>query len=434
MRPIPQAPGFDSTLAVLREGFPVLWNRCQDLGSDVFQTRLLLQKTICLHGPEAAALFYDPARFVRAGAVPRRIQTTLMGQDAIHTLDDGQHRRRKCLFLDQMTAPSLTHLLDILAGEWEAAARAWEQREEVVLFPAAQEVLCRGICAWVGVPLAVGEAGKRARDFGRMVDAFGGVGPRHGRGKRARKRAEAWVRGFVQDVRKGRAGVAPGSPAEAFIWFEDEDGELLSAQMAAEEIINLLRSTVAISWYIAFAAKALAEHGPYRQLLRQDDEYVHLFAQEVRRTTPFAPFLGARVREDFTWQGYRFPKGTLTLIDIYGTNHDPRLWEEPETFWPERFAHREPTAFDMLPQGGGGYLGGHRCPGEWLTLAVLKQAVGFLARRLCYDLPPQDLSVDLTRMPTLPRSGVILRNVRLLAPQREVPVAATVAGCPFHHG
>lgn len=432
MPPIPHAPGFDSTLAVLREGFPFIWNRCQRLRTDIFQTRFMLQKTICLHGPEAAALFYDTSRFMRAGAVPRRIQTTLMGQDAIHTLDDGQHYRRKCLFMDQMTAPNITHLLRILAEEWEVSAHEWEHRREVELFPAAQDVLCRAICAWVGMPLREDEVRRRAGDFGRMVDAFGGVGPRHGRGKRARDRAEAWVRAFVKDVRRGRAEVEPDSPAEAFIWFEDEDGKLLSAQMAAEEIINLLRPTVAISWYITFAAKALAEYPLYRKILQQDDNYAHLFAQEVRRTTPFAPFLGARVQEKFTWRGYEFPKGTLTLIDIYGTNHDPRVWDEPDTFWPERFENREPTPFDMMPQGGGDYRSGHRCPGEWITLSVLKQAVLFLARRLQYDVPPQDLSYDLTRMPTLPRSGFLMRNVRVLPSSAPVPVAP--AGCPFHQG
>jgi len=302
----------------------------------------------------------------------------------------------------------------------------------VELYPAAQDVLCRAICAWVGMPLDETEVRQRARDFGRMIDAFGGVGPRHGRGKRARNRAEAWVRGFVKAVRKGKADVEPGSPAEAFIWFEDEDGELLSPQMAAEEIINLLRPTVAIAFYITFGAKALAEHPAYRKSLQQDDNYAHLFAQEIRRHAPFAPFLGARVQADFNWRGYHFPKGTLALIDIYGTNHDPRVWEDPDTFWPERFENREPTAFDMLPQGGGDYRSGHRCPGEWITLSVLKQAINFLARRLRYDVPPQDLSVDLTRMPTLPRSGFRMRNVRLLAPQREAPVEAAVAGCPFH--
>ncbi|MDB5234847.1 MAG: fatty acid alpha hydroxylase, cytochrome [Hymenobacter sp.] len=432
MRPIPKAPGFDSTLAVLREGFPFIWNRCQQLDSDIFQTRMMGMKAICLHGPEAAQLFYDPARFMRTGAVPRRIQTTLMGQDAIQTLDAEQHQRRKRLFMAMMTPDRVSYLLELLAGEWEWAAREWEQQAEVELFPAAQDILCRAACAWVGVPLFEDEVRERAGDFGRMVDAFGSVGARHARGKRARRRAEAWVRTYVQEVRRGRAQVPTGSPAEAFIWFEDAGGDLLSPQMAAVELINLLRPIVAIATYITFGAKALAEHAPYRKLLQQDDNYAHLFAQEVRRDFPFGPFLGARVKEAFTWQGYKFPKGTLTLLDMYGTNHDPRLWDEPDTFWPERFENREPTPFDMLPQGGGDYLSGHRCAGEWITLSVIKQAMNFLARRLRYDVPPQDLSYDLTRMPTLPRSGFLMRNVRLMAPEREVPVAAAVSGCPFH--
>ena len=428
---IPQSPGFDSTLAVLREGFPFIWSRAQQLESDIFQTRFMGQKTICLHGPEGARLFYDPDRFVRAGAVPRRIQTTLMGQDAIQTLDHGAHQLRKCLFMDQMTPGSVALYLDLLNAEWERAAREWEQLDEVALFPAVQDVLCQTACAWVGVPLAAAEVRLRARDFGRMVDAFGGVGPRHWRGKRARSRAEDWVRGFVEEARRGRALAPPGSPAAAFIWFEDVNGKLLSPQMAAVEIINLLRPIVAIATYITFGAKALAEHVPYRKALEIKDDYAHWMAQEVRRCFPFGPFTGARVRADFEWQGYHFPKGTLTLLDIYGTNHDPRLWPDAETFWPERFATRQPTPFDLLAQGGGEYLSGHRCAGEWITLSTIKHALNFLARRLRYRVPPQDLGYDLARMPTRPRSGFVMQGVRLLAPKREVPGAAA-AGCPFH--
>jgi fatty-acid peroxygenase len=429
MATIPKAPGFDMTLAVLREGFPVLWNRFQALGTDIFRSRLLGQPVICLHGPEAAQLFYDPRHFVRTGAVPRRIQTTLMGQDAIQTLDAAQHQRRKQLFMSVMTPESVQDLLRRLAQEWEFSARGWETMNEVELFAGAQDLLCYAACGWVGVPIKEEEVRRRAADFGRMVDAFGGVGPRHGRGKSARRRAEDWVRGVVEDVRAGRTTVPAGSPAEAISWFEDVDGELLSAQRAAVEIINLLRPIVAIATYITFGAKALAEHPTYRALLQQDPEYAHLMAQEVRRDFPFGPFVGARVKEDFTWRGYEFKQGTLTLLDMYGTNHDPRLWEDPDTFWPGRFAQRQPTPYDMLPQGGGEYLGGHRCAGEWITLSALQQALSFLARRLAYDLPPQDLGYDLRRMPTRPRSGFIMQNVRLLGTPKAAE--ARPAQCPF---
>lgn len=76
MENIPKDPMLDSTLAVLRDGFPFIQKRCQRYQSDIFETRLMLQKTVCIHGEEAAAIFYDPALFKRKGALPKRIQKT----------------------------------------------------------------------------------------------------------------------------------------------------------------------------------------------------------------------------------------------------------------------------------------------------------------------------------------------------------------------
>ena len=43
-----------------------------------------------------------------------------------------------------------------------------------------------------------------------------------------------------------------------------------------------------------------------------------------------------------------------------------------------------------------------------------KQAVGFLLRRLAFSWPPQDVQIDRRRLPALPRSRVVLSDVRLL--------------------
>ena len=46
---------------------------------------------------------------------------------------------------------------------------------------------------------------------------------------------------------------------------------------------------------------------------------------------------------------------------------------------------------------------------------ALTLAVHFLTRCMSYDLPEQDLGFSLRRMPTRPRSGVLLRNIRASA-------------------
>jgi cytochrome P450 len=66
-------------------------------------------------------------------------------------------------------------------------------------------------------------------------------------------------------------------------------------------------------------------------------QFVEHFVQEVRRYYPFFPMVGGRARADFEWRGRRFAKGTWMLLDLYGTNHDPRSWEQPYSFVPVRF-------------------------------------------------------------------------------------------------
>jgi fatty-acid peroxygenase len=46
-----------------------------------------------------------------------------------------------------------------------------------------------------------------------------------------------------------------------------------------------------------------------------------------------------------------------------------------------------------------------------VVLAVMKVSVEFLARRLGYDVPAQDLRVDFRRLPALVRSHFIMRDV-----------------------
>jgi fatty-acid peroxygenase len=65
---------------VFRDPYGFISKRCQQYGSDLFETRLMFHDVISMTGPEAAELFYDVHRFVRAKASPGRMQKTLTGQ------------------------------------------------------------------------------------------------------------------------------------------------------------------------------------------------------------------------------------------------------------------------------------------------------------------------------------------------------------------
>ena len=99
MSSIPSAKGIDSTLALLRNPYEFIPDTCRDLEGDLFETRILFQKTICMTGAAAAEVFYSEDGLVRAGSMPKRIQRTLLGEKGIQGLDGEAHRHRKRMFM-----------------------------------------------------------------------------------------------------------------------------------------------------------------------------------------------------------------------------------------------------------------------------------------------------------------------------------------------
>jgi fatty-acid peroxygenase len=182
------------------------------------------------------------------------------------------------------------------------------------------------------------------------------------------------------------------------------------------ELLNILRPTVAISVYIVFLAHALHEHPQYRDALRRGDSYLtEAFVQEVRRFYPFFPATTARVRHEFDWNGLHFPAHIRVLLDLHGINHDDRVWDAPQEFRPERFIKWDGDAFTFVPQGGGDHQTNHRCPGEWATIEIMKTALEFFVNGIRYEVPQQDLRVNETRLPALPKSKFVISKVARVA-------------------
>jgi fatty-acid peroxygenase len=115
---------------------------------------------------------------------------------------------------------------------------------------------------------------------------------------------------IVDRIRGGVLHPPEQSAAHVISWFRDFDGELLSSRVAAVELLNIIRPTVAVAIYITFVAHALHRYPEQQQNLSRDtDSYSDLFVQEVRRFYPFFPAVAARLRKDFEWKGYHFPTG-----------------------------------------------------------------------------------------------------------------------------
>lgn len=410
---IPKEEVIDQSVALLKEGYQFIPSRMKKYNTKIFETRLLGKKAVCISGAEAAEVFYDNERFKREGVAPHRIKESLFGQGGVQGMDGEAHHHRKAMFMSLMTKERLQMLDEITKKQWEIAIDDWEQRDSVILFEEVEKIMCIVACNWAGVPLWAKDLEQRTKDLSAMIDAFGAIGPRHWEGRNARNRAEKWIGYIIRQVRTGKMEAADDSALYQIAWHEDLNGNLLDTKTAAVEVLNILRPIVAVGRFITYGALALHEHPLKKKKLIEDTgNYSRYFVQEVRRFYPFAPFLGAIARKDFTWSGYKFKEGVLVLLDIYGTNHSPELWDYPDVFRPERFESWEKSPFDFIPQGGGEYDFGHRCAGEWITVQLMETSLEYLAKKIDYQVPMQNLEYSMIRMPSIPNSRFIIEGVR----------------------
>ena len=406
---IPKQEGLDHSVDFLREGYLCVANRRKSFQSNIFETRVLWERVICLGGEDAAALFYDADKFTRQDAAPKRLLKTLFGEDGVQTLNGTAHTHRKRMFMSLMTKENIDRLLRLTDREWKRIRHAGE---EIVLYDEAQQVLMKAVCEWAGVPLARDEVAKRTDEMRLLFESGTSLGPTYLQGRKARSSAEAWIRQMVKEVRSNRLLPNEQTALYEFSWHRDESGELLPEEVVAVEVLNIIRPTVAISVYVLFTVLALHQFPKEREQVKQGQVSKTAFVQEVRRFYPFFPVAAARVKTNFEWDGYTFTEGTLTLLDLYGTNHDSSIWVEPDQFNPARFMDWKESPFNFIPQGGGDVDFGHRCAGEHVTIAILEQVIELFTEEFSYTVPPQDLSYSFVDMPSLPKSKLRLTDVK----------------------
>jgi len=399
----------DIGVELLRHGYETLSRlRAAAGGADWFEARMLGRRALVVRGEDGVRTFYDPELVTRKGAIPAPIRLLLFGRGAVHGLNGNEHRQRKQMFLDVVDRRSVEDLADRVGRRLEQVTAGWDGRSSVRLFDELAEVYGASVIEWAGIEIDEDGARAVSRDLARIVDAFGVRGTSYTRGYVARFRANRWAREQIRRARQsfGAEGTVVGRVAA------NHD---LSDAVAAVELLNILRPTVAVAYFGAFAAHALDGCPQWRDRLAQGDpDDLRAFGHEVRRCYPFVPLLTGRLLRDYTWHGRRFKRRDFMVLDVIGTDQDPARWSDPTSFDPDRFVGREPNAYEYVPHGGGDPSHGHRCPGEPLAVGILEVTVRELARTH-FELAPASHTVPQRRVPSLPPGAAELRHVRRTA-------------------
>lgn len=139
------------------------------------------------------------------------------------------------------------------------------------------------------------------------------------------------------------------------------------------------------------AQMEIDNHVPEGCLLQESDlphlPYLRCIINEAMRMCPAVPVLVPHESSaECTVGGFRIPAGTTLMVNVWAIQRDPKIWEDPEKFKPERFRGISETAgagvkdgFFLMPFG----YGRRSCPGDGLAMRVIGLTLGSLIQ--CFE-------------------------------------------------
>ncbi|KAK7973742.1 hypothetical protein PG990_011656 [Apiospora arundinis] len=123
--------------------------------------------------------------------------------------------------------------------------------------------------------------------------------------------------------------------------------------------------------------------------------YINMIVKEGHRWRPILPLCFPHALGQDDWVDGKFlPKGTIVVINSWGMHMDPDVWEDPETFNPDRYRDHPLLAPDYVAGGDWqkrdhyGYGVGRRiCPGMYLAERNMLLSIAKLIWAFRFEAP-----------------------------------------------
>jgi len=139
--------------------------------------------------------------------------------------------------------------------------------------------------------------------------------------------------------------------------------------------------------------------------------YLHAILKETLRLHPTVPLIVKEASESCVVYGYDIPAKTILFVDLWSMGRDPKLWENPLEFKPERFMS-EGNKFDFkgqnlqfMPFG----TGRRACPGASSALQVVPTNLAAMIQCFYWKISGNG-TVNMEEKPalTLPRAHPLM--------------------------
>ncbi|KAJ2950766.1 hypothetical protein O0L34_g9030 [Tuta absoluta] len=130
----------------------------------------------------------------------------------------------------------------------------------------------------------------------------------------------------------------------------------------------------------------------------QQMKYLDLVIKESMRMFPPVPIIERFITQDTELAGEPIPKNTTCLMSIFNLHRNPKVWEHPMEFRPERFENPLKDPFTFI-----GFSAGPRnCIGQKFAMLEMKTTISAIVRN--FKILPSDLDDPIVGMDIVLRS------------------------------
>ncbi|KAK2967645.1 hypothetical protein RJ640_030516, partial [Escallonia rubra] len=223
------------------------------------------------------------------------------------------------------------------------------------------------------------------------------------------KKMDAFMQGLVDENRRGNG--KNNNMISHLLSLQESQPEYYTDQIIKGLVLVMLiagtdTSSVTIEWAMTLLLnhpdvlkKARAELDNLVGLERLVEEsdlaklhYLQCIILETFRLFPATPLLVPHESSaDCSIEGYNVPRGTILLVNAWAIHRDPRVWEDPTSFKPERFEAGEVEGHRLMPFG----MGRRSCPGASLAQRVVGLALASLIQCFEWERMSEN-QIDLT--------------------------------------
>jgi len=242
------------------------------------------------------------------------------------------------------------------------------------------------------------------------------IGPMH-RAKLARRRLDAMIYTMIAERRA--AARDRGDLLSMLLLAQDDDGSMMSDQQVRDEAMTIFlaghettANALTWTWYLLSQSPddEARLHAELDQALGQrlpavadlpSLPFVERVVTEAMRLYPPAWAIGRRAIEPYTIDAYVAPARSIFLMSQWVMHRDPRYYDQPDRFRPDRWTPAFKTAlprFAYFPFGGGP----RQCIGESFAWMELVLVVATIAQQWKLRLVPGH--------PVVPQPLVTLRT------------------------